>query len=124
MAQFFSLGVATIMRIFSSLVLLVSVLMFASAGYDEHRGMTHIRVGRSLPEIVTKTTNPEQFHNAMTYHWSYAIIVLIAGIIAYMVESGLEKSDPFSPDFAGNKALDDWSDAMKEEEEQRKHPKP
>jgi hypothetical protein len=98
--------------------------MFASAGYDEYRGITHIQAPKSLPEIVTKTSNPEEFHNAMTYHWSYALIVLIAGIITYSVGSGFEKSDPFSPDFAGNKALDDWTVAMKKEEEQRKHPKP
>ncbi len=51
-------------------------------------------------------------------------MVLIAGIIAYTIDRGQEKADPFSPDFAGNKALDEWSDAMKKEEEQRKHPKP
>ncbi len=90
------------MRIFSYLILLVSVLMFVRAGYDEHRGITSIQVGRSLPEIITKTGNPEEFHNAMTYHWSYALIVLIAGIITYSVGAGFEKSDPFSPDFAGN----------------------
>jgi hypothetical protein len=111
------------MRIFSYLLLLVSVLMFASAGYDEYRGITHIQAPRSLPEIFTKTSNPEQFHNAMTYHWAYASVVLIAGIIVFRIYRGLEKADPFSPDFAGNKALDDWSDAMKKEEEQRKHPK-
>jgi hypothetical protein len=98
--------------------------MFASAGYDEYRGITHIQAPRSLPEIVIKTSNPEEFHNAMTYHWSYALIVLSAGIITYSVGASFEKSDPFSPDFAGNKALDDWTDAMKKEEEQRKHPKP
>ncbi|HVU26539.1 MAG TPA: hypothetical protein VHG71_02245 [Verrucomicrobiae bacterium] len=112
------------MRIFSYLLFLVSVLMFASAGYDEHRGVTHIRVGRSLPEVITKTSNPEDFHNAMVYHWFYAFMVLVAGIVAYMIDRGLEKTDPFSPDFAGNKALDDWGDTMKKEEEQRKHPKP
>ncbi len=111
------------MRIFSCLMLLASALMFASAGYDEYRGVTRIQAGRSLPEVITKTGNPEQFHNAMTYHWAYAFVVLIAGIITYMIGAGIEKSDPFSQDFAGNKALDDWSDAMKKEEERRKHPK-
>jgi hypothetical protein len=103
---------------------LISVLMFASAGYDEYRDVTHIQVGRSLPEIITKTSDSEQFHDAMTYHWAYASVVLIAGIILYMINRGQEKADPLSPDFAGNKALDDWGDAMKKEEEQRKHPKP
>lgn len=112
------------MRIFSCLILLVSVLMFAKAGYDEHRGITRVRTGRGQYEVVTKARNSEQFHNAMTYHWSYAMIVLIAGIITYAIENGLEKSDPFSPDFAGNKDLDEWGDAMKKEEERRNHPNP
>jgi hypothetical protein len=97
--------------------------MFASAGYDEYRGITNIRAGRGPSEVVTKRNNLEQFHNAMTYHWAYALVILIAGIITYAFEAGLEKSDPFSPDFSGNKALDDWSDDMKKEEERRKHPK-
>lgn len=87
-----------IMRIFSCLLLLVSVLMFANAGYDEHCGITRIRVSRGLPETVSKTKNPEQFRNAMTYHWSYAIVVLIGGIIAYMIDKGQEKADPMAPD--------------------------
>jgi hypothetical protein len=51
-------------------------------------------------------------------------MLVIAGIIAYMIDRGQERADPLSPDFAGNKALDEWGDDMKKEEEQRKHPKP
>jgi hypothetical protein len=29
--------------------------LFASAGYDEYRGITDIQAPRSLPEIITKT---------------------------------------------------------------------
>lgn len=112
------------MRIFSCLLVLISILMFASAGYDEYWGITTIRVGRSLPEVVRKTSEPESFRGAMAYHWYYAFAVLVTGIIAYMIDRGQEKADPMSPDFAGNKALDDWSDAMKKEEERRKHLKP
>jgi hypothetical protein len=90
------------MCIFSCLLLLVSVLMFASAGNDEYKGITSIRSGRSLPEIITKTSNSEQFHNAMTYHWAYACVVLIAGIIVYMIDRGLERADPMTPDVDGN----------------------
>jgi hypothetical protein len=32
----------------------------------------------------------------------------------------MDKSDIESPDFAGNKALDDWAKAMKEVEERQK----
>ena len=115
-------GNFTKMRIFSYLLVLISILMFASAGHDEYRGITTIRVGRSLPEVVTKASQPESFRGAMAYHWYYAFAVLGAGIIAYMIDRGLEKTDPMSPDFAGNKALDDWGDAMKKQEDD-KHPK-
>jgi hypothetical protein len=98
MVQLSALGDFITMRISSYLLLLVSVLMFASAGYDEYRGITHIRASRGLPEIITKTSNPEQFHNAMTYHWAYASVILIAGIIVYMIDRGLEKADPMAPD--------------------------
>ena len=112
------------MRIFSYLLVLIGILMFASAGYDEYRGITSIQAPRSLPEVVTKASQPENFRGAMAYHWYYAFAVLIAGIIVYMIDRGMEKADPMSPDFAGNKALDDWGDAMKKQEEEGKHPKP
>ena len=124
MAQLSTLGDFTIMRIFSYLLVLIGILMFASAGYDEYRGITSIQAPRSLPEVVTKASKPDDFRGAMAYHWYYAFAVLIAGIVVYMIDRGLEKADPMSPEFAGNKALDDWSDAMKKEEEQRKHPEP
>jgi len=111
------------MRLFSYLLVLVGILMFASAGYDEYQGTTSIKAGRSIREVVKKASQPESFRGAMAYHWYYAFAVLMAGIIVYMIDRGLERADPMSPDFAGNKALDDWSDAMKKEEEQRKHPK-
>ena len=116
------LGNFTNMRIFSYLLVLISILMFASAGHDEYRGITTIQAGRRLPEVVTKASQPESFRGAMAYHWYYAFAVLAAGIIAYMIDRGQEKADPMSPDFAGNKALDDWGDAMKKQEED-KHPK-
>ena len=40
MAQLSTLGDFTNMRIFSYLLVLISILMFASAGYDEYRGVT------------------------------------------------------------------------------------
>jgi hypothetical protein len=103
----------------------VSLLLFVNAGCDEYRGSTRAPSGRYNRShyTITKQAKPEEFHNAMTYHWAYAIMILIASLIAYMIESGEEKSDILSPDFAGNKDLDDWSDAMKKEEEQHKNPK-
>jgi hypothetical protein len=110
------------MRIFSYLLVLICILMFANAGYDEYRGVTTIQAPRNLPDFVTKASQPEDFRGAMACHWYYAFAVLIAGIIVYMIDRGLEKADPTSPEFAGNKALDDWSDAMKKQEDEGKKP--
>jgi hypothetical protein len=114
------------MRIVSYILAVVGILLLSSAGYDEFRGSTRAPTGRYSHShyTITKKDKPEEFHNAMKYHWFYASVLLIAGFIAYMIDKGQERADPLSPDYAGNKALDDWSDAMKKEEELRKHPKP
>jgi hypothetical protein len=52
------------------------------------------------------------------------MMISMAGGILYLIDKGQAKSDPMSPEYAGNKALDDWGDAMKKEEEQRRHPEP
>ncbi len=36
-----------------------------------------------------------------------------------IVDKRMDKSDPESPNFAGNKALDDWGKAMQAEEKRR-----
>lgn len=109
------------MRIFSYILVAVGILMLATAGYGEYCGITRSPSGARY--TIIKQSDPELFRNAMTYHWFYASMVVVAGVIAYAIDRGQEKTDPLSPDFAGNKELDDWSDAMKQEEEQRKHPK-
>ena len=114
------------MRILSYILMVFGILLLASAGYDEFRGTTRAPTGRYSHShyTITKHDKPEQFRDAMAYHWFYASMLLIAGFILYMIVKGQEKADPLSPDYAGNKALDDWSDAMKKEEERRKDPKP
>jgi hypothetical protein len=115
------------MRIVRYILMAFGIILLASAGYDEFRGSTHepsSKYNGYSHDIITKENNPEQFRNAMKYRWFYASMLLMAGVIAYMIDKGYEKSDPLSPEYAGNKALDDWGDAMQKEEERRKHPKP
>jgi hypothetical protein len=122
------------MRILSYILMAVGILLLASAGYDECRGITHepskyggrysIVASGWSHEIIRKKTNPDNFHNAMVCHWVQASILLFAGFILFQIVKGQERVDPLSPDYAGNKALDEWSDAMKKEEERRKHPEP
>lgn len=115
------------MRIVSYTLIAVGLLLFAKAGYDEYRGVTHSPRGRYTSYThytITKQAQPEQFHNAMTYHWAYAGILAIAGVIALLIDKGQERADPMSPDFAGNKELDEWGKLLDEEVERRKGPKP
>jgi hypothetical protein len=81
--------------------IIVGVLLLASAGYDEFRGITHSPADESfggVDEIITKQGKPEAFRNAMTYHWFYGLMLVMAGVIAFMIGKGQDKCDPLSPD--------------------------
>jgi hypothetical protein len=107
------------MRIIAYILMAVGVLLLASAGYDEVRGSTRAPSGRYAGYshyTITKDGDPEQFHNAMTYHWFYASMLLIAGIIAYMIDKGQDRVDPMSADL--NEKIDD--ELRKDEMDEKK----
>jgi hypothetical protein len=62
----------------------------------------------------------ENFHNAVVCHSYYAFAPLMPGVFMLVAGKRMDKSDPMSPDFAGNQALDDWENAMKKTEELEK----
>jgi hypothetical protein len=114
------------MRIISYILVVVGILLLASAGYDEFRGSTRTPTSKYNPisETVTKDSNPEVFRNAMTYHWFYAVMLLGAGGIAYWIDKGQDKVDPMSPDKDENidneLRKDEMDEEMKNKEEQQK----
>jgi hypothetical protein len=111
------------MNILAYFLIGLGVLQFASIGYDECRGVTSSPSDGSatvLPATIQKQSEPDQFHNAIVCHCYYAFTTLMFGILMLVVEKRMDKSDPTSPDFAGNKALDDWAIAMKKTEEIQK----
>lgn len=113
------------MRIVSYIFVLVGILLLASAGYDEFRGSTRTPTSEYDPisDTVTKNSKPEVFHNAMTYHWFYAFMLLGAGGIAYWIDKGQDKVDPMSPDKDENiddkLRKDEMDEKMKKKEEQQ-----
>jgi p-aminobenzoyl-glutamate transporter AbgT len=116
------------MRIISYILVVVGILLLARAGYDEFRGSTRTPTSKYNPisETVTKNGNPDVFHNAMTYHWFYASMIVIAGVIAYVVDKGQDKVDPMSSD-ADEKIdeelrKDELDEETKTEKERHKHP--
>jgi hypothetical protein len=114
------------MRIVSYILVLVGILLLASAGYDEFRGSTRAPTGRYSHShyTITKKDKPEEFHNAMTYHWFYASMLLIAGFIAYMIDKGQDRVDPMSSDADENVDDELRKDEMDEElkKEKDNHP--
>ncbi len=103
-------------------LVVLGTLQFASIGYDEYRGVTRApansRVGIS-PGKISKAGQPENFHNAIVCHTYYAFTPLLLGLLILVVGKRMDKSDIESPDYAGNKALDDWGKAMDEEAKRR-----
>lgn len=112
------LAVKECMNILAYFLIVVGILLFGSIGYDELRGVTSSPT--DTPGDISKQGEPENFHNAIVCHCYYAGAFLFLGILMLVIDKSVDKSDPESPDFAGNKALDDWARAMKEEEDRRK----
>lgn len=84
------------MRLISYVLLIYSLLLFASAAYDQHRGRT---VGPThFHDVLTRQRNPKDFQNAMTCNWFFASLMMLAGTIAYAIDKGYDKSDPTVPD--------------------------
>ena|ERR1035441_2809524 len=113
------------MRIFSYILMVIGILLLASAGYDEFRGSTRVSNGRHTPHYtVTRQANPEKFHDGMVYHTSFATLLLIAGFIAYMMDKGQDKVDPMSSDSDENiddeLGKDEMDEEIKNEEKQDK----
>ncbi len=112
----------------------IGFLTLAWNGYDEFQGSTSVPAtysGRysfassdSSQGIVIKKVDPEAFRNAMIYHWVRSSMLAIGGIILFRIDKSQERLDPLSPDFGGNKALDELEDEMNKEEEQHRHPEP
>lgn len=112
------------MRIFSYILMVIGILLLANAGYDEFRGNTRISHGRYTGHYtITREASPEKFHDAIVYHTSFALLLLIAGFIACLVDKGQEKADPLSTDTDRSEVSDDLGGNIKKEEEHRDRPK-
>ena len=113
------------MCVISYILMAVGILFLANAGYDEFRGITRTRTTRyTISETIIKSARPETFRNAMTYHWAYGSILLIAGGIAHLIDRGQDKTDPLAPDANENIEGELRQDAMDEEVQNEKDTDP
>ena len=93
----------------ASLGIALSFYLFAAAAHDEQRGMASVVLpaGRGDPVIEIRTEHPEQFHNLMVYQWVRASLVLFGALVIRGMCRRADRTDPFSPDFAGKESLDE-----------------
>jgi hypothetical protein len=111
------------MRIIVYILIAIGVLSFASAGYDEFRGRTRSPSSRYTgysSHTITRQADPDQFRNAMNYHWFFAGMLTIAGVIALAIDRGGDKCDPMSED--SDEKIDE--ELRQDELEGRNKPKP
>jgi len=112
------------MRALAYILILIGLIYVADAAYDENRGIAEaVTPGRgSHREFVARDENPEKFRNLMTFQWYRGPIFAFGGFIILGICRRADRHDPFSPDFAGSKALDDLNSALDEEEKRRHRP--
>jgi len=112
------------MRLLAYLLILIGLIYIADAAYDEHRGVADAlspqRGGRHY--VFVQADEPEQFRNLMTSQWYRGPIFVLGGLFLLGVCRRADRSDPFSPNFGGSDALDEWNRALKDEEKRRHRP--
>jgi hypothetical protein len=89
------------MRIASYFLIAFGILLLASVGYDECRGITHAPSSRYTGRShypISKQDKPEEFHNAIVVHLTRSFLLLLAGVISFMIDRGQEKVDPMGSD--------------------------
>ena len=117
-------------RIFAYGLIMLSVFLFGDAAYDEHRGIADAAspdgllsgFSSHLPNVVNRSEDPKGFRNLMLYQWVRAPLALCAGLFILGLCNRADRTDPFSPDFAGNQALDELNRTLTEEQAKRHRP--
>jgi len=107
-AAFYTCTVKAV-RISGYLMIVFSALQFLHAKYDEDRGVAAplFVPTRYTRPVVIRGQNPAMFRALMNYEWACPWAFAGCGMILLSIVRASDRSDPFSPNFAGNKALDE-----------------
>lgn len=94
------------------------------AARDELRGVAIATAPtRSFAlETAVKADQPELFRGLMTYQWGRACAGVAAGLLILALARRADRLDPFSPNFAGSKELDELHHDLSEKQEQSRRP--
>jgi hypothetical protein len=104
--------------------IILGVYLLIQAAGDESKGVTTIHSPRAAgpSQIVERSENPQMFRNAMVYQWLRASLFVGAGLVIRGICRRADRTDPFSPHFAGSQALDELNKKLTQEEEHRREP--
>ena len=102
-------------KVFALLWILGGVYGVADAVYDQQRGIaeaiTPVRGGGV--EIAIESQDPVAFRNLIAYQWVRAAGELVVGFAILAALKRQNRLDPFSPDFAGAKEIDELEQTLK-----------
>ncbi len=97
------------MRFVSYALILVGLIYFVDAAYDQYRGIATVSSPSRSVQIceASRVEKPAEFHNLMAYQWTRGTLVLLAGLIIHGICRREDRLDPFSPDLQHCKEDDD-----------------
>jgi hypothetical protein len=107
---------------FGTVAIVAGLYLFGHAAYDENRGIAappYVPSRYSHP-VEKRDQNPEQFRHLMGYEWMCAAVILCGGIVIRGIAARGERSDPFSPNFGGKRALEDCEKQLDQELRKRR----
>jgi hypothetical protein len=121
---------AGFVRAVSYLLIALGIALLASCAYDEDRGVTWVirplgRTGRNPLDrngTFVRSEDPDLFRYVMNYQWLKASLILCGGFAVLGICRRLDRSDPFSPDFTGNSALDECERVLDAELDKKHRP--
>ncbi|MEA3208062.1 MAG: hypothetical protein QOE70_1119 [Chthoniobacter sp.] len=101
-----------------------SFFLFGHAAYDENRGVAAPPYAptRYTRPIEKRDTHPALFRALMNYEWGSPFVFLFGGLVLLRIIRRANRSDPFSPSFSGNAALDQCERTLDAELEKKHRP--
>ncbi len=112
------------MRSTAWVFLVLGLCFLVDAIQEEHKGVAVVySPGRSARKyMAARAEDPVYFRQLMVYEWVKAGMALGFSLFPFRLDRRLDRTDPFSKNFAGKDALDDLDRVLADEERRRNEP--